>query len=375
MDAMKVGIIAAEMEGRSTGVGRYLTGLLQGFEAWDHGSELHLFFQGDPAEIAGIQNDFVVPHFSENHGRVVWWEQAHLSRELRRIELDLLFGPAYALPWRVSSKSAVTIHDLSFEVLPWEFGFKQRWRRRLIARRSCRRADRILTDTRAMADLVAERYELEAHRIGVVPLGIDTQGFSPVPASDDRQILSKLGIEPPYILWVGTVFERRLPSLVLDAFAALRSTWPDLTLVIAGANRLRRPALLGELIDATELQGAVVLPGWVEEEHLAPLYRGAELGIYISRHEGFGIPPLECLACGTPVVVSSGLGLEDAWPDYPYRCQELRFTEVAATMDSILANKPAAGVVMERAPEVLAGMSWEASARKLMSELEGIVAP
>ena len=76
--------------------------------------------------------------------------------------------------------------------------------------------------------------------------------------------------------------------------------------------------------------------GWVEEEALAPLCRGAELAFYLSRHEGFGLPPLECLACGTPVIVNGGLGLDDAWPAYPYKISEPTEERVAAVASEIL---------------------------------------
>ena len=148
---MKVGVIAAEMEGRATGVGRYLEGLLQGLEAWDHGVEWHLFFQGDPSPSLPPQDGPIHAHFSHHHGSRVLWEQVLVTREIKAVEPDVVFGPAYTLPFGLRVPSVVTIHDLSFEVLPEEFGLRERWRRRLLARRAARVANRVLAVSEHMA--------------------------------------------------------------------------------------------------------------------------------------------------------------------------------------------------------------------------------
>ncbi len=144
---MKVGVIAAEMEGRATGVGRYLEGLLQGLEVWEHDVEWHLFFQGDPPPLSPFQDGPFHAHYSRHHGSRVLWEQLLVTRELEAVEPDVVFGPAYTLPFGLRAPSVVTIHDLSFEVLPEEFGLRERWRRRILARRAVRVARRVITDT------------------------------------------------------------------------------------------------------------------------------------------------------------------------------------------------------------------------------------
>jgi glycosyltransferase involved in cell wall biosynthesis len=373
MGGMKVGVIAAEMEGRATGVGRYLEGLLDGLRGWDHGIEWHLFFQWEPPP--GLRRDdgaFRV-HASKHRGSRVVWEQVVVSKELAAVDLDLVFGPAFTLPFGLRSPAVVTMHDLSFEILPEEFGPRERWRRRLLARRAARLAKRVLTDSRYMADVVATRYRLPSERLGVVPLGVDSRKFSPQTEDGDQRVLEVLGVRPPYLLWVGTVLERRMPHETLGAFAELRRDWPNLQLVVAGADRMRSNDALEIWVRELGLEPAVRLLGWVEESSLAPLYRAAELGIYVSRHEGFGIPPLECLACGTPVVVSAGLGLDDVWPDYPYRVHGVGGDAIAAVAREILNHEEQASRAAARADSVVAGLSWETSSRLLVAELERAV--
>jgi glycosyltransferase involved in cell wall biosynthesis len=373
MGGMKVGVIAAEMEGRRTGVGRYLEGMLRGLECWDHGGEWHLFFQGDPFNPPAAEGGPAIPHFSGHRGSRVLWEQVVVTRELAHYDLDVLFGPAYALPFSCPLPSVVAMHDLSFEVLPLEFRPRERWRRRLLARRAARMADRVLTDTAAMAGLVSERYAVPPDRLAVVPLGVDVERFSPLPAVDDDRVLSELGVQGAYLLWLGAVFERRLPREVLEAVAVLRRDRPELELVMVGGNRMRRPGLLQRWIEELGLGDSVVLHDWVGEDGLAPLYRGAELSFYLSLHEGFGIPPLESLACGTPVVVSSGLALDEIWPAYPYRCREATARAIVATAREILEDGERSVQVMKEASDIIAELDWETSSRRLVAELEKVL--
>jgi glycosyltransferase involved in cell wall biosynthesis len=375
MGTMKVGVIAAEMEGRATGVGRYLEGLLQGLELWDHGVEWHLFFQGDPSPSLPFPDGPIHAHYSRHHGSRVLWEQVLVTREVGAVEPDVVFGPAYTLPFGLRVPSVVTIHDLSFEVLPDEFGLRERWRRRLLARRAARVARRVITDTKFLSSLVAERYGVHEERMAVVPLGVDSKRFSTPLHDDDIQVLKDLEVCSPYVLVPGTVLERRVPRQVLEAFAIVRGNHPKLELVIAGANRMRQPEKLDMWISELGLEHAVRRLGWVKEMALAPLYRGAELGIYVSRHEGYGLPPLECLACGTPVVVSAGLGLDDAWPDYPYQAAKLDAGSIAGMMMEIFGNPDRTAGVMEESGSVFADLDWEQCSRRLVAELGRTVLP
>jgi glycosyltransferase involved in cell wall biosynthesis len=196
MGAMKVGVIAAEIEGRATGVGRYLSGLLQGLESWDHGVEWHFFFQGDPPSSSRLPDGPYHAHHSHHQGSRVWWEQVLVARRLAEVDLDVVFGPAYTLPFALTAPGVVTIHDLSFEVLPEEFGPRERWRRRLLARRAARIARRVITDTEHMSSLVGARYGIAGDRLAVVPLAVDGGTFTPASRHATASTLRFGGIRP-----------------------------------------------------------------------------------------------------------------------------------------------------------------------------------
>ncbi len=290
-------------------------------------------------------------------------------RELARHDLDLLYGPSYSLPLASAVPGAVTLHDLSFEVLPAEFAPRERWRRRLLARLAALRARRVLVDREAVASEVAERYGVSPARIGQVPIPL-AASFSPDGDPEwDHPRLAALGVAPPYWLFLGSLLDRRRPDLVLETFARAARSRPELILVIAGANRLRRPEDLERWIAELGLSGRVRLPGWVDEGGVAPLFRGAELAFYLSTYEGYGLPPLEALACATPVVVSSGLALDELWPDYPGRASELSLDAVAEAAWRV-SGAAAREAVRRQAPMRLAAVSRAAAGECLARELE-----
>ena len=368
---VRVGVIAAEMERETTGVGRYLSGMLRGLTRWDHGLEWTLFFQGDAFDHPVLKEGRFGLHFSRFSGHPVVWEQWVLPRELRRRRLDLLFAPAYAIPFGVRTPTVVTIHDLSFERYPGDFSRRELWRRRLLARRAARVARRVLADSRHIADELRGAYGVDPGRLGIVPIGIERD----LQQVDPELQPESIGVSRPFLLVAGTLLDRRLPRLTLEVFADVARARPGLQLVFAGANRLRRPRQMDEWIAQLGLGDRVRLLGWIADPELAALYGAAELTLYLSNYEGFGIPPMESLAFGTPAVVGAGLALDDLWPDYPFRVSGFDRGLVVTMVQRILEGPAHVAEVMRSAEVVLGGLDWEASSRQLVRELERALEP
>ena len=363
---LRIGIVAYEMEGTATGVGRYLEGLLEGLVALDEPLLLRLFFKGDrfehrlwtTPEPGAVRIETVFD--GRPSGRPIVWEQLRLPSLLHRQPLDLLFSPSYSLPPRLPMPGIVTLHDLSFEHLPDAFARRERWRRRYLARRAAHRATRVLADSERIAAELIAAYHLDPDRVAVVPLAVGRH-FNAHARVEDPEHLATLGIGRPYLLALGTVLKRRRLDLVLEAFGRVAREDPDLGLVIAGNNRLLRPKDLDHWIDDCPAHDRVMRLDWVAESALPALFRQARAAIYLSTYEGFGLPPLEALACGTPCVVSEGLGLDELWADYPLRVKAWTPEAVAAVLDQAL------GTIGERlateGPARMARLDWRHTAR------------
>ncbi len=382
---MKIAVVAYEMEGTKTGVGRYLEGLLSGVAGCDVDWHWQLYFKGDPFHHplwkttgSGDSGPRFEPVFDRRpQARPILWEQLRLPRLLRREKPDLVFSPAYSLPPATGAPGIVTVHDLSFELLGEEFPRKERWRRRLLARQAVKRARRVLTDTEEIARDLVRVYSVDYAKIGVVPLGLDAKFFA-MPAdleageqsqAQDDADLEPYGIRRPYLLHLGSILERRHLELLIAAFANLAPEHPELTLVIAGRNRLRQRADLERWIQDSGVADRITHVGYVREEDLVLLYRRATLSYYLSTYEGYGLPPLESLAAGTPAIVSRGLALDELWPEYPYRALTLDRGAVAGITRSALADEDERRQIAREGVERMSRLDWTSAAELFLDEI------
>ena len=368
---MRIGVVAYEMEGESTGAGRVLEGFLRGALEVDPGWRFRLFFHGEPFDHPLFGTEAVEPVFAADRGRVVTWEQLRLPRALASAPLDRLYSPSYSLPPRLRVPGLVAMHDLSFELLPEEFGLRQRWRRRLLARHACRRAARVLVPLPRVGREIGERYGVPESHLRVVPLGVEDRFLRGGAGGEAAAVVP----ESPYVLHLGSMLERRNLPILLAAFAQLAEERPELSLVLAGPNRLRRPESLGRAIAQLGLAGRVIELGYVPDSVLPDLYRRAELTFQLSSYEGYGLPPLESLACGTPAVTAPGMALDEVWPDYPFLCPPLRGSGGEASAVADVARRAldpeASRRVAREAVHRLAALSWRACAEVWLAELEG----
>jgi glycosyltransferase involved in cell wall biosynthesis len=220
----------------------------------------------------------------------------HLPQLLHRAGADLFHGN-YFLPARWAGRCVVTVHDISFARHRGFMPPHDLLAFRTLVPRAMRRAARVLTVSEwARADMV-DRYSLDPDRVVVTPNGVD----------DDVTPDGPVAARPPYLLFVGGLQARKDPVTAVRALACLGR---DLQLVIVGPDRGERRAVL-EAAARSGLADRVVLLEYVERAELLALYRGAMALVFPSRYEGFGLPVLEAMGCGTPVVAAATTSLPE----------------------------------------------------------------
>ena len=236
------------------------------------------------------------------------WEQVGAPKLARQISADLWHGPHYTLPLRLRIPAVVTVHDLTFFDHPeWHERSKVRFFRAMM-KASTARAATIL----AVSDHTARRLNtVLAPKAPVITAhhGVDHHRF--VPTGDhDLALLAANGIRPPYLAFAATLEPRKDVPTLIDAFARIASSHPELKLVIAGRDGWGASAVR----DAAARSGVttrIMRVGWMEDHVLPAFFRHAEAVVYPSLEEGFGLPALEALACGAVLVTTTGSAMEE----------------------------------------------------------------
>jgi glycosyltransferase involved in cell wall biosynthesis len=294
-----------------TGVERYARNLLLSVVDADTRDEFVLFGCGDIP--APVPNRSSVSYM----GSCAWksaalrqaWEQVALPRLARKSKIDLLINPINMAPVRFD-RNVMVIHDLAFLEHPeWFSGSFGRLYRTLIPK-AAERALAVVTISEFSKKKIVDLLGVPATKVHVVYQGIDPT-FEPVEHHEVDRILAKFSITKPYILFVGSISPRKNLQTTIAAFAKARKKLPaDYTLAVVGANSFQFP----ETDVPLDTEGVKAV-GYAYDFDLPGLYTGADLLVYPSLYEGFGLPPLEAMACGTPVIASNCSSIPEAVGD------------------------------------------------------------
>jgi alpha-1,3-rhamnosyl/mannosyltransferase len=239
-------------------------------------------------------------------GTNLGWTTIGVPRAARRARVDLIHAPAYTAPLWAPVPVVLTIHDVSYERRPEWYPYRHDRLRRAFYRRSARAASHVVTDSEFSKAEIIAAYGIAAERITVAPLGV-SEIFGPEGSS--RRPLPD-GVTRPFLLHVGDLHERRNVAVIIRALLHVRrrlGTAP--ALVLAGVDRGAGRSLSAIADEAGGL--VLVRVGAVDDEELRGLYGAADALVYPSRYEGFGLPVLEAMASGVPVIASREASLPE----------------------------------------------------------------
>jgi glycosyltransferase involved in cell wall biosynthesis len=291
-----------------------------------------------------------------------------LSAELRKHPVDVLHVQFTAPPF-CPCPVVVSIHDLSFEHLPQTFNRRSRTQLRLTVRHSARRATRILSLSQHTRGDIIETYGIEPERIDTIPLAAPDH-FGPVTDNRELQrVRHTYGIEGDYILAVGSIQPRKNLARLVRAYASLRgggSADKLPKLVLAGKCAWLYDETLRALTE-TGVGDAVVLTGYVPEGDLPALYSGALCFIYPSYFEGFGLPPLEAMKCGAPVIVGNRTSLPEVVGDAALAVDPFDVGGIAVAIEALINNSELRRELSLKGQERASQFTWRETARRTLA--------
>jgi glycosyltransferase involved in cell wall biosynthesis len=282
-------------------------------------------------------------------------------REPARDHLDAFFGPAYTIPLFQKIPTVVAIHDVSFVAHPEWFTTREGLRRRVMTRRSARRAQNVITISEFSRRELVERLGVRESVLHVIPPGI-----WPPPA--ETTPIARGGEHN--VLFVGSIFNRRHVPDLIRAFGTIARRHADAGLEIVGDNRSYPRQDLARTIAAEALNGRVGWSDYVDNERLASLYAASRAFAFLSEYEGLGLTPLEALAAGVPPLLLDTPVARESCGDAALYVPSSDIREIADALEQLLYDEATRSSILAAAAQTLARYDWQRAARDTLAVIE-----
>jgi glycosyltransferase involved in cell wall biosynthesis len=377
-ETVRIGIDGKVLTRRIGGIGRYAISLMRALlliSAEEYPDTEFVIFtapQTDPRALdgfkalccdrfRGIKSSLLRSSFLLPTGVIL--ERIDVFHGLDQSGVPLLFK---------KGKHVVTLHDVIALALPWAFPLRRRLVLRVALSRIRRQADIVIAPSAAVREDVVRHLKLDGEKITIIPYGCEER-FRP--ANDPVRLArtrTRYCLPDRYVLFVGALEPRKNVTALVKAFSLLRAEQVgDLKLVIAGGRGWGYKGLF-KTIEALGLGDHVSFLGFVEEEDLPDLYRGALLFVYPSLCEGFGLPILEAMGCGTPVVTSNTSSMPEVAGDAAVLVEPTNPEALASAMARVLGDGELREELRRKGIARARGFSWNAVARKTLEVYRGL---
>ena len=292
-----------------------------------------------------------------------------------KADLTVFFN--YLLPNRIKGKTIVTVYDMVSERYPETMDKRNAKLLGKYLYKSCQRANEIITISEFSKKEIVECLQIPADRIRVAPCGYDKAKYFPLGSEEDRATLMKriadrYGINTPYILYLGTLEPRKNVELLLDMFILIKRQFPSLKLVLCGGLGWKYEATLDK-VSRLRLDNDVIRTGYVSEEDKRILYVLAEIFFFPSFYEGFGLPPLEAMACGTPVICSCTSSLPEVVGEAGFLCDPRDPQAFAAAAMTVLTDPVRRSEMIVKGYEQAGRFSWDRTAKEYTRAISDVV--
>jgi len=301
----------------------------------------------------------------------ILWEQLLLPRVLRARRIDLLHGLAYATPLASPCPTVVTVHDLTFFRFPETLKPLKRLYLRAATRSATRRAVRVIAVSRQTRDDLIQLLHVPAEKVDVVYNGV-SEAFRPAAPEEVAAFRQRRGLPARFILFLGTLEPRKNVVRLLEAFAQWRKDAgremgdERVKLVVAGAKGWYFERIFARA-EELGMENEVLFPGFLPTEELPWWYRAAECFVYPSLYEGFGLPVLEAMACGTPVITSSVSSLPEVAGDAAITVDPRNVAALAEAIGRVMSDAALRAKMRQAGLRQAARFPWSKAATETVA--------
>ncbi len=297
---MKIGIDASRYQHpRPTGVEFYSDEIIDGLLPLIKNQKGHevCFYAQEKLKGIPLKMQKVLPHKR-------FWTKWHLSRELKKNPVDVLFVPSHVFPRNHPKKSYITIHDVAFREFPDAYSAFQYFYLHKSTKYAVKNGYKIIVPSTATKRDLEKYYNCDPDKIVIIPHGFRPVNYK-IGATKERQLLKHFHLtkKDPYIFFVGRLETKKNLARLVQAFAKFRQKYPDWRLILGGGRGIGFRAIL-QALEKERILSHVILPGYLTEDEKHVLLRHAKIFAFPSLSEGFGFPILEAASHGTPILAS-----------------------------------------------------------------------
>jgi glycosyltransferase involved in cell wall biosynthesis len=371
---MRIGIDYTPGVTLGAGIGRYTRGLVQALSELDHDNEYVLFaapgFHSSPhLRVPASPRLHYRPIPASPRLMAILWHRLHIPLPIEAFvgPVDVFHSPDFVLPPQRRGARILTVHDLTFMRYPE--GATPNLRRYLnaVVPRSVKRADLVLADSESTKRDLAELLDVPPEKVRVVYAGVEPR-FQPIVDEEQLRVVARrYDLDPPFILTVGTLEPRKNLQRLFAAYALLRERLAGAPrLVVVGAKGWLTEGIFAAL-EESGIKEHVQFPGYVADEDLPAVYNLAGLFVFPSLYEGFGIPPLEALACGVPVACSNAPSLPEVVGDAALTFEPTDVEAMADAMLRLLTDSDLRAGLISRGRDRATHFTWAAAATDLLA--------
>lgn len=369
---MLIGIDASRaVSSKWGGPENYSYYLIRALEKVDKRNSYRLYINSKPPRTLGIGDNFEI--------RSLMWPrfytQGGLAWECMHRQPDLLFVPAHTIPVlrRPSLKTVVTIHDLAAQYLEQYYKFPGRLYLNKATEYCAKNASHIIAVSESTKRDLVQQFSVPGEKITVVYEGYDRDVFRPRALSESLALAKKYNFSKEYLLTVGTVQPRKNYKRLIKAFSSVSKQYPELNLVIVGKKGWLCEDIY-KLPRQLHISQNVHFLGHVPDNELPILYSGAKAFVFPSLYEGFGLAPLEAMACGAPVVISDVSSLPEVGGDAATYVVPTSVASIEKGIRTVLSAKPGEREKLVEVSLLRASkFSWEQAAKETVGVFKKVV--
>lgn len=357
---------------RGTGIGTYTDKILKYMIKNNKENLYRIYWSGDNYEDFEAENTKIIMASKKYHK---FFQQHYFPSDLEREFVDVYHIPqnGIGLSENISCKKVVTIHDLIPYVLPETVGRGYLLKFLKEMPKIIDLADGIITVSECSKRDILKFFPIDESKIFVTPLAADSK-YKPLEKSMCRnKIKNEYQIEKPFVLYIGGFSPRKNVSSLITAFSKIhKNLEKDYDLVIVGANK-DDSALLKQLSQNLDISSNIKFTGFVPEDLLPIFYNACDVFVYPSLYEGFGLPPLEAMSCGTPVITSDISSIPEVVGDGGILINPFDMENLMYSLEALLNDESIQEELSAKALERASNFSWEKTSEKTVEAYKKIM--